>query len=92
MDTTKKKIENIVKDYIKKYPAEYELLKEAIKMKRIMNKEGFDKQTDMRPLFELSETLQSMIITGLEDDEITWFKTKNGGNWFSKEFKVFSLI
>lgn len=92
MDATKKKISSIVKDYAKQYPEENKFLKQAVIMKRALYSKGFEKGTDMKPLFELSETLHSMLIGALTSDEITWFKTKKGGNWFAKEFKNFSLI
>ena len=88
----KKKIAGVVKQYIKDYPSEFELLKEAVVMRRALNAHGFEKKADMRPLYELSDTLHTMLNLKLEEDEMTWFKSKKGGNWFAKEFKIFSLI
>lgn len=91
MTTAKEHIKKIVEQYIKENPTEFELLKEAVVMKRAMYADGFEKSADMRPLFEMSEALFGMFITNLEEDEMLWFKTKKGGNWFAKEFKVLAF-
>ena len=92
MDTTKKKITAIVSKYVKENREEFELVKEALVMRRKMNEEGYDKHTDMRPLYELPETLHTIFNAELDEQDLVWFKSKKGGNWFAKEFKVFSLI
>lgn len=92
MDSSKKKIISLVNKYVKEFPEENKLLKEAVVMKRNMYSQGFEKGTDMRPLYELTETLHNIFIRELTEDEMKWLKTKKGGNWFAKEFKVYSFI
>lgn len=91
---TKKKIEVIVADYIKKFPEEFALVKEAIDGKKKLNREEFamlEGSTETRALFEISETLQTMLILGLDEGDTEWWKTKAGGQWFAKKFPVFAL-
>lgn len=88
----KKNISSIVESYVRKYPEENDLLKQAVYMKRALYSQGFEKGSDMRPLYELSETLNSLLIETLEPEELEWLKTKKGGNWFAKTFNAYSLI
>ena len=44
-----------------------------------------------RALFEIPETLSTMLIMSLEEEETVWFKTKQGAHWFCKTFPVFQL-
>ena len=92
MDTIKKKIKRVVLKYVKENAEENDLLKQAVVMKKAMYAQGFEKGSDMRPLYELTETLHTLLVKELDEDEANWFKSKKGGNWFAKEFKAYSLI
>lgn len=91
MNHTKDNIRKIVEDYSKNNAQEFEMLKDIVVMKRAAYAEGFEKGTDMRPLYELTETLHSLLVEKLEEDEMRWFKTKQGAHWFIKEYKIFAL-
>lgn len=96
MQATKKHISDLVEFYIKENPEEFELVKEGVRMSRLLLKDNKyaqaeGSQAEMRGLFEIPETLSTMLIMGLSEDESIWFKTKVGGRWFANKFKVFSL-
>ncbi len=93
MDSAKQKITFLVEDYIRKFPGEFDLLKNAVALHRNISEspDSWDKSGDMKRLYEISETLQTMFIMGLDEEETVWLKSKAGGNWFIKKFPVFSL-
>lgn len=91
MVSAQKKITSIVKKYIKDNPEENELLKQAVVMKQALYAQGFERGSTMRPLYELSESLQLLFIEELEEDQMTWLRTKKGAYWFMKNFKSYSL-
>lgn len=93
MDSAKRKVRQIILQYRRDYAEEYSLLKEALVIRRKMIREGIDatEGSDMMPMYELSENLQTFIILALEPEELTWWKTREGGRWFIKTFPVFSL-
>lgn len=91
-------ITRAVNTYIQNNPAEYWALLDAIAMKRAMSKEEYakiDGSPDMRPLYELTETLQSDITKVLAvehtDGGLEWWKTKEGAHWFVSAFPQFAL-
>lgn len=92
MQSAKDNISKIVSKYIKEFPKENEALKKAVIMKRALYAQGFEKGTDMRPLYELTQALHGFLVKELSEDEMKWFKTKKGGNWFAKKFKAYSFI
>ena len=67
MDTAKKKIASTVALYIKFDNDEYQILLEALKMRRQMIEEMVDptEGADMMPMYEMSEHLQAMLIKAL---------------------------
>lgn len=91
MQKAKVHITKLVKKYIKDFPEENKFLIEVVLAKRVMYEQGFEKGSEMRPLYELSETLHTIFVQELEEDEMKWLKTKKGGNWFAKEFRIYSL-
>jgi hypothetical protein len=94
MNETKLHITRIVERYIKQFPEEYALVIEAITMKRSMSRNQYanlEGSKDTRALFEISETLSTMFVMDLSEEETVWFKTKQGAHWFAKKFKVFTL-
>ena len=96
MQIAKDKLRNIVKSYCTIFADEFKLFKKQISNK----KGGFTlgtgelRNTDMikRPLYEIPENLEDMIKAGLEEDELRYLKTVEGGRWFTKTFSDFSLI
>lgn len=96
MQEAKFKLTKIVNDYIGLFPEEYENFKYSIEDTRhqlIDTKFGTAKGTgsEMRALFEMPVTLNDMIVNGLNEAEISWFKTLEGGRWFANTFKVFMV-
>lgn len=93
MDTAKLKIKQTVAKYIIDYPDEYQMLLEALTMRRKMIREGIDgaQGSDMMPMYELSEALQMLLTLALNEQEMTWWKERAGGRWFIRTFPQFSL-
>lgn len=93
--TTKKRIETIVKNYIRSSPEEYELVVTAVKLHRhALNDPKFatlDGSSEHRALFEMPEALFGLLVRGLDDEDVAWFKTTQGGRWFARKFKDFAL-
>jgi len=92
-DSAKSKIEQLVKAYTERYADEFLLFQEAIKAKRTLSKDEFFQLegTEMRPLFETPEKLYASFVLGLDEDELIWFKTNEGGRWFASSFPAFAL-
>lgn len=87
-------IKRIVDDYKRDYPEDYRLVVEGIAMKREMTRDEFasvEGSPDMRGLFEIPEVLVQNLIIGLDESTTTWWKTKEGGRWFARTFREFSL-
>lgn len=93
MNSAKKRLTNIVEAYTKDFPEEFEMVRKAVEMKRRMTRDEFAtvEGSSMRGLYEISETLQQLIIMGLEEEELLWLKTIPGGRWFATKFPVFAL-
>jgi hypothetical protein len=93
MDTAKVKIANIVSSYIENHSEEFKLLREANEMTRKMIREKTyaTEGSDMVPMYQTSERMQTAIATMLNIDEATWFKSREGGRWFIRTYPVFSL-
>jgi hypothetical protein len=89
----KQKIKRIVTSYALLNPDEYKLTRKAVEMKRKLLKDPKfgEGQGDMRALFEISETLSSDLIRNLDTEASNWFKSKDGGRWFARTFREFSL-
>lgn len=94
-EKTKMKIRTAVRDYIQMFPDEYRDLLNTIAIQKQNLK------TDMaeldgthavkRALFTISEKLSVMIGKKLNQQELEYFKTKEGGRWFADEFSQFSI-
>jgi hypothetical protein len=95
MDTSiyKKEIITIVEDYKRNFEKEYKLVCEGVAIKKGMTKDEYHRvdNSSMRGLFEISETLSSMLTDRLKPDAIVWFKTIEGGRFFASEYKEFAL-
>lgn len=94
-DHIKRKIKTLVALYRAEMPEEYGLLIRAVEMKRRMLHDPeyatLEGGRHNRALFEISETLSSRLIMGMEVKEIEWFKTIPGSRWFARTFREFSL-
>lgn len=94
MQEAKNKITQGVKDYIKLFPGEYQdVIKDIKKKKAVTNKFAELKGTDVvqRLLFEIPETLFTIINTRLTDEEKKWFESVEAGRWFAQSFRQFTV-
>lgn len=90
----KEHITQLVEGYKIAFPDEYKLVKEAVEMNRKLNDGKFamlDGSKDTRALYEISETLQTVLIMNMTEEETKWFKSLEGGRWFANTFKEFAL-
>ncbi len=90
---TKRLIETTVREYITFAPDEYENFKKGKQVKVNMNANKFAEMEGsdylIRELYEMPETLHSMLKLRLSDEQYKWFRTSAGGIWFAKTFKDF---
>lgn len=99
MEIAKKHIGEIVEDYIRMFPEEFYTFKEGMNLKRNLTRDEYaslEGSTTSRGLYEMPETLSTMLVTGLEEEEMVWLKMggkdgHEGGHWFARHFKVFAL-
>jgi hypothetical protein len=104
MTTAKKRITELVKEYIRLFPAEYEAFKSANAAK--VDTLGIDNdfaelkgsEQLVRHLFDLPETLHHALQRGLNDQEYDWLysrgefeKNRKGLQWFITAFPVFKI-
>lgn len=101
MESAKKHITQIVENYIRLYPEDFETVKKGIEMQRatLIDDEfgsAIGTGSDMRAMFEIPVDLSEMFIMGLNEEEMEWFKAggadrKAGAKWFANAFPVFKL-
>lgn len=101
MQSAKTHITQIVQDYIRLYPKDFETVKEGIKMQKNLHLDEFASAKlvgapGMRGLFEIPVELSEMLIMQLSEEEMEWFKAgganrKEGGRWFARAFPFFAL-
>ena len=94
MDYTKKLVKEIVKLYITNNPIEFDIVKRGIEMKRKLSRDEYatlEGSSASRALYEIPETLSTMFVSGLSEEQMLWFKSKQGAHWFCKNFDVFKL-
>lgn len=90
----KKNIETIVAKYKFSYPDDYATTVKAVEAMHHMIVDEFasaEGSPNIRGLYETPEELYAMFIIQLDEDDMKWFKTKNGGKWYAKKFKEFAL-
>lgn len=93
-DQIKNRIKQIVSAYKRAYPEEYKGVCEMVAVKRTMTWDEFaslEGLKETRALFEISETLQTMFIQDLNEEETKQFTTIQGSRWFAKTFPEFAL-
>lgn len=101
MNDAKEKIKEIVKSYQELFPAEAKAVTEIVKQKRKNMKDQFASLTGrnasktegmlQRGLFEVSETLSVILHRQLTPAQYQWYTSKEGGRWFQKTFRQYSL-
>lgn len=102
MQEAKFNIKKIVAEYKRVFPEEYRVVCEGVTLKRSLNAtqfaevEGTQAGTEMRALYEISETLHTMLVRNLPIEQLTWLKVgdgrdNKGGRWFAKTFPEFRL-
>lgn len=100
MQSAKVRIKFIVKEYIRLFPGEFEAFKDGMNAVRAMASDDFATLKGTvytRALYEMPETLQTMLVKGLTDEEMIWLKSgvnsnpNQGGHWFAKTFPPFCI-
>jgi hypothetical protein len=100
MDTShiQKRIINLVEVYKQLFPEEYKQACEAVIMLRQVQEDEFASVkgdhsgiSPDRILHEIPEKLYMSFVQTLSAEELTYWKSKEGGRWFCKEFPQFSL-
>lgn len=96
---TQRRILNLVELYKKAFPEEYKIACNGVIMSRELLKHetgnisgehaGVSAQ---RVLYEIPEKLYQSFYKELDGDELTYFKSKEGGRWFAKNVPQFSLV
>lgn len=88
------KIRVAVTDYQKMFPEEYGNLLKVIKHQKENLKDDMaevEGHAIQRALFTISDKLSVMIAKKLTNEEALYFKSKEGGRWFAKEFNQFAI-
>lgn len=84
-----------VSDYMKMFPEEYDKVLKSIKRQKQNLKTDLAEIKEMkgikRALFTIPETLHDMIVSKLENAELTLFKELDSSRWFAKKFSQFSI-
>ena len=95
---TNKRILNYVEVYKKAFPEEYSQACKGIKMQRELLKDEtgivsgeHSGASAQRVLHEIPEKLYQALVGGLDGDELTYFKSKEGARWFTKAVPQFAL-
>lgn len=94
----KQQIRDVVRKYIKLFPEEYVEVCHAIRTKqralsdsRFAKADSAGKDSDLRALYEIPETLNNMIIHVLDLEGLTWFSGKEPSRWFANTFPQFRI-
>lgn len=95
---TQKRIENIVSVYRLAFPNEYKTACEGVIMQREMQTDELGTlnvelsgAAPQRALYEIPENLFNALLKQLDEEELTYWKTKEGARWFIKAAPEFSL-
>lgn len=90
----KQNITTIVAKYKFTHPDDYATVVKAVEAMHHMVIDDFASSKDsqnIRGLFETPEELYTMFILELDESDMQWFKTKDGGKWYAKTFKEFAI-
>lgn len=93
----KQQVRDTVAKYKRLFPQEYVVVVHAIRTKAAalydtrFGTADASKDSDMRALYEIPETLSNMLIHALDADGLTWFSETKASYWFAKTFPEFRL-
>lgn len=90
----KSNIEKVVSKYKFAYADDYATVVKAVEAMHHMVVDefaSFQDSKNLRGLYETPEELYAMFIIDLDEHDMQWFKTKDGGRWYAKRFKEFAL-
>lgn len=94
MDSIKQHIEEVIGEYKELFAEEYNLFCNAmIDKKNLQNNDtaSFGKDQQLQQfVHEIPLTLHEMFKSMLTEDEMTFYKTKEGAEWFGRHFSEFS--
>lgn len=95
-ELTKNRIKNLVAGYKELFPDEYKAVVSFIERNRKLQENEFASMKQEhamleRGLYEIPEKLSTILIKELKDEELKFFKSKEGGRWFAKQFPQFAL-
>ena len=86
-------IRTFVREYTLTFPQEWARFQEAMKIKLGESKDAFGEVADSelieRKLFEMPETLFTILTMKLSEEDMKWFRTKEGSRWFAKQYPQF---
>lgn len=92
--TIQNKIKKIVDKYIKQNYKEYCLVCQSIKDQRATQKNEFASTGYDGYIAQLAsiipQTLDNLLLTGLDEEEVEYYKSKEGTEWFAREYSEFS--
>ncbi len=95
---TQKRIENVVAVYKLAFPSEYKTACEGVIMQREMQTDDMGTVNvelsgvaPQRALYEIPENLFNAMLKQLDEEELTYWKSKEGARWFIKAAPEFSL-
>lgn len=101
MTSAQHKIKLAVRDYIKLFPEEWVAFKRQMEaLRRTLKDQQFGEAkgtgSEMRALFEMPETLHTILVNNLDETEMEWFKSggskhNEGAIWFAKTFPDFRI-
>lgn len=91
--TAKQLIGAYVDEYKRTFPSEWSgfLRSNADKLRASNDDFGEVMGSDLveRKLFEMPETLYTILTLRLSKDDMDWFRTKEGSRWFAKAYPQF---
>lgn len=91
--STKEHIDILVRDYVKNYPQEWNDFQKSIKEKLSLSKDEFGimegSELIERKLYEIPETLYTILKLRLSLEDWDWYQAKEGARWFASHYPQF---
>lgn len=87
MDSAKERLKECVNNYTKIFAEEFK----AFKSQPQATSYSAEMDTVEYKVAEYPENLYMLIVKSLSDEEMKWFGTKKGIQWFVKSFPVFGV-
>lgn len=96
MEHTQQRIKNLVETYKMGFPEEYRDACKVVEQNRKLQNDEFastnqELNTLQRAVYEIPETLLTVFIKNLSEDELRYLKSKEGARWFARALPQFSL-